>query len=204
MRGPNGSDTTQISRNRERRAGPKRARHESLQMSKAKVAIWGGGARPDRRLSCSGAAALDERWRRCARPQGGAGRCRSRSPTAERKTVPVRIDALGTVTPIASVAIKARVDTTITGVHFGDGAHVKKGDLLFTLDGRAIEAQIAQTEGMIARDQAQLDGAERDVARYTDLVAKGATPTVNLDNAKTQVRCLSAPRSRPTRACSKI
>ena len=40
----------------------------------------------------------------------------------------------------------------------------KKGDLLFTLDGRAIEAQIAQTEGTIARDQAQLDGAERDVA----------------------------------------
>jgi RND family efflux transporter, MFP subunit len=58
--------------------------------------------------------------------------------------------------------------------------------LLFTLDGRAIEAQIAQTEGMVARDRAQLAGAERDVARYTDLVAKSATPVINLDNAKTQ------------------
>jgi membrane fusion protein, multidrug efflux system len=106
--------------------------------------------------------------------------------TAERKTVPVLIQALGTVTPIASVAIKARVDTTITGVHFEDGALVQKGEPLFTLDGRAIEAQIAQTEGQIARDRAQLEGAERDVRRYTDLVAKGATPTVNLDNAKTQ------------------
>jgi RND family efflux transporter MFP subunit len=105
---------------------------------------------------------------------------------AERKQVPVRVDALGNVTPIASVAIKARVDTAIVGVHFRDGAEVKKGDLLFTLDGRAIEAQVAQTEGAIARDQAQLAGAERDVARYTDLVAKAATPTVNLDNAKTQ------------------
>jgi RND family efflux transporter MFP subunit len=105
---------------------------------------------------------------------------------AERKVVPVQLDALGTVTPIASVAIKARVDTNIVGVHFRDGQEVKKGDLLFTLDGRAIEAQIKQTEGAIARDQAQLDGALRDVARYTDLVAKSATPTVNLDNAKTQ------------------
>ena len=105
---------------------------------------------------------------------------------AQRKPVPVQIGALGTVTPIASVAIKARVDTSITAVHFRDGQEVKKGDLLFTLDGRAIEAQIAQTEGQIARDQAQLDGAMRDVNRYTDLVAKAATPQTNLDNAKTQ------------------
>jgi membrane fusion protein, multidrug efflux system len=106
--------------------------------------------------------------------------------TAERKPVPVRVESLGNVTPIASVAIKARVDTAIMAVHFRDGAEVKKGELLFTLDGRAIEAQIAQTEGAIARDQAQLEGAERDVRRYTDLVAKSATPVVNLDNAKTQ------------------
>ena len=106
--------------------------------------------------------------------------------TAERKAVPVRIESLGSVTPIASVAIKARVDTAIMAVHFRDGAEVKKGDLLFTLDGRAIEAQIAQTEGAIARDRAQLAGAERDVARYTELVAKSATPVMNLDNAQTQ------------------
>ena len=111
---------------------------------------------------------------------------------AERKNVPVRVDALGTVTPIASVAIKSRLETTITGVHFDDGARVNKGQVLFTLDGRAIEAQIAQTEGAIARDRAQLAGAERDVARYTDLVAKSATPTVNLDNAKTQAEVYKA------------
>ena len=50
--------------------------------------------------------------------------------------MPVRLSALGNVTPIASVAIKPQVDTTITAVHFRDGAEVKKGDLLFTLDGR--------------------------------------------------------------------
>ena len=45
---------------------------------------------------------------------------------------------------------------------------------------------IAQAEGVVARDKAQLEGAERDIARFTDLVAKAATPVVNLDNAKTQ------------------
>jgi RND family efflux transporter MFP subunit len=105
---------------------------------------------------------------------------------AVRKQVPVQLQALGTVTPIASVALKARVDTTITAVHFADGAHVNAGEVLFTLDGRAIQAQIAATEGQIARDKAQLEGAERDVRRYTDLVGKGATPVTNLDNAKTQ------------------
>ena len=111
---------------------------------------------------------------------------------AERKKVPVRVVSLGSVTPIASVAIKARVDTAIMAVHFRDGQAVKKGDLLFTLDGRAIEAQIVQTEGMVARDKAQLAGAERDVARYTDLVAKAATPVINLDNAKTQSEVFTA------------
>lgn len=105
---------------------------------------------------------------------------------AEKKMVPLTVDALGTVTPITSVAIKARLDTEIIGVHFADGARVKKGDLLFTLDDRQLRAQIAQAEGVVARDKAQLEGAERDIARFTDLVAKSATPVVNLDNAKTQ------------------
>ena len=105
---------------------------------------------------------------------------------AERKSLPVQLEALGTVTPIASVAVKPRLDSEIIGVHFADGAEVKQGDLLFTLDGRALEAQIRQADGQIARDVAQLEGAERDVRRFTELVAKSATPVTNLDNARTQ------------------
>ena len=70
---------------------------------------------------------------------------------AERKTVPVEVDAIGTVSPIASVALKSRVETTITEVHFEDGARVKAGDLLFVLDSRQIDAQIAQAEGTLAQ-----------------------------------------------------
>src|SRR5579885_1370645 len=111
---------------------------------------------------------------------------------AVRKDVPVRIEALGTVTPIASVAIKARIDTAIESVHFQDGAHVTTGEVLFTLDCRAVDAQIAQTEGQIARDQAQLAGAERDVARYTSLVAKNATSQQTLDTATTAAESFRA------------
>jgi RND family efflux transporter MFP subunit len=105
---------------------------------------------------------------------------------AERKSVPIDVDAIGTVTPISSVALKSRVETAIVSVHFEDGARVNEGDLLFTLDARQIDAQIEQAEGMIARDQAQLEGAQRDLRRYSDLVAKGATTQVNVDNARTQ------------------
>jgi membrane fusion protein, multidrug efflux system len=105
---------------------------------------------------------------------------------AERKSVPVDVDANGTVTPISSVALKSRVETTILEVHFEDGAKVNEGDLLFTLDSRQIDAQIEQAEGMLARDKAQLEGAQRDLRRFNDLVAKGATTQVNVDNARTQ------------------
>lgn len=125
-------------------------------------------------------------------PGGGQRSASVEVATATKKKVRVRLDALGSVTTIASVAIKTRVDTEIVRVHFADGAKVAQGDILFTLDSRAIEAQIRQAEGLVARDQAQLDGAERDVRRYTDLVAKGATPTINLDNAMTQADAFRA------------
>jgi len=111
---------------------------------------------------------------------------------AERKPVPVDVDAIGMVTPISSVALKARLETTIVAVHFEDGAKVNEGDLLFTLDARQIDAQIEQAEGALARDRAQLEGAQRDLRRYTDLVGKGATTQVNVDNAKTQSDILIA------------
>jgi len=105
---------------------------------------------------------------------------------AERKSVPVDVDAIGMVTPISSVALKSRLETTILAVHFEDGAKVNEGDLLFTLDSRQIDAQIEQAEGVLAKDQAQLEGAQRDLRRYNDLVGKGATTQVNVDNARTQ------------------
>jgi RND family efflux transporter MFP subunit len=109
---------------------------------------------------------------------------------AERKPVPVDVDSIGTVTPISSVALKSRLETTIVAVHFEDGAKVNEGDLLFTLDSRQIDAQIEQAAGMLTKDQAQLEGAQRDLKRFNDLIGKGATTQVNVDNAKTQADVL--------------
>lgn len=105
---------------------------------------------------------------------------------AIKKKTPVILESLGNVTTMASVAVKPRIDTEIVGIHFTDGAFVKRGDLLVTLDSRAIEAQIAQAEGNLARDQAQLAGAERDLRRNSELLSKGAGPQLNVENSKTQ------------------
>jgi len=112
--------------------------------------------------------------------------------TATKKVVPVRLEVLGSVTPIASVAVKSRVDSEITGVHFRDGALVREGDLLFTLDSRTLEAQVRQVEGLLAGAKANLEQAERDVARYTELIAKSATTLVTLQNARTQTNIYRA------------
>jgi len=112
--------------------------------------------------------------------------------TAVKKPVPLRIEGLGIVMPMASVAIKARVESQIVGVHFTDGAAVKEGDVLFTLDSRAVEAQIRQVEAVLNGAKAQLEQAERDLQRYTDLFAKNATTQVTVSNASTQVNILRA------------
>ena len=143
-------------------------------------------------VAVAGAAGATWKWNLWG-PQGAVAQAPAQPrpvavevATAVKKSTPVQIEALGTVIPTASVAIKSRIDSEITGIHFADGARVKQGDLLISLDSRAIEAQLLQAEGNIARDRAQLEGAERDLKRYTELVAKGATAITNLDNAKTQ------------------
>lgn len=128
-------------------------------------------------------------------PQNGAAQQKGPPPrvipvevvTAVMRDVPVRLEALGTVTPIASVAIKARLESVISAVHFRDGAMVNAGDLLFTLDSRQLEAEIRRVEAVIAGAAAQQEQAERDVQRYSELVQKNATTQVTLNNAQTQV-----------------
>jgi RND family efflux transporter MFP subunit len=143
-----------------------------------------------------GAVLLHNNWpaeRAAARPPNRANQAVPvEVAKAVRKRVPVRIDALGTVTPIASVAIKARVDTAIVGVHFKDGARVAKGDLLFTLDCRQIEADMKRVQAVIDGAQATLAEAQRDVVRYTELAARNATPIVTLNKAHTLVNVSKA------------
>jgi len=111
---------------------------------------------------------------------------------AELKDVPFRVDALGTVQPMVSVVVRSRVDSQVEQVHFADGATVKQGDLLFTLDSRAIEAQIRQAEASLARDKAQLEKSDRDVERIKGLTERGTYTAVQLADARTNNEMLKA------------
>ncbi|MBX9845306.1 MAG: efflux RND transporter periplasmic adaptor subunit [Xanthobacteraceae bacterium] len=111
---------------------------------------------------------------------------------AVRKPVPFRLEALGTVTTIASVAVKPRIDSEIVAVKFEDGARVKQGDVLFVLDNRTIEAEIKRVEAVITSAEAQHEQAVRDVARYSELVQKNATTQVTLNNSMTQLNVSKA------------
>ena len=142
-------------------------------------------------LALAGAVVVFRPWSQqgavAQAPRGAARVVPVAVATAIKQDVPVRIDALGTVTAMASVALKSRVDSEITGVHFADGARVKQGDVLFTLDSRQIQADIKRVEAIIAGAEATLEQAQRDVLRYTELVARNATTLVTLNNAQTQV-----------------
>ncbi len=111
---------------------------------------------------------------------------------AQRKDVPYRVESLGTVQPLVTVSVRSRVDSQVDKVHFADGAKVTEGEPLFTLDSRAIDAQIRQAEATLARDKAQLEKAKRDLERISGLVLKGTYSVVQEADSKTNAEVLAA------------
>jgi len=105
-------------------------------------------------VACSGAVAFQVFGHREASAPATTPQRRVQVTTevAVKKKSPILIESLGNVTTFASVAIKPRIDDEIVGVHFTDGAEVKKDDLLITLDRRALEAQLRQAEATLLRE----------------------------------------------------
>ncbi|MEN9709251.1 MAG: hypothetical protein RIQ68_1659 [Pseudomonadota bacterium] len=126
-----------------------------------------------------------------AQQNGGNNAAQNRPPVnvriakAERGALPLVTEAVGTVQPIASVALRSRIDAQIDSILVSDGAAVKAGDVLVKLDSRQIEAQIKQAEATLAKDRTTLEQAERDVVRFSELVSRQTGTQVALDNAKT-------------------
>ncbi|MFL1547106.1 efflux RND transporter periplasmic adaptor subunit [Pseudomonas sp. O39] len=102
--------------------------------------------------------------------------------------VPVYIDALGTVTPTRSVTVVTQVDGILSSVAFKEGQHVSKGQVIARIDDRALKAQLAVAKGTLAHDQAVLSNAQRDLARYRDLVKAGSTSQQTLDTQASLVQ----------------
>jgi multidrug efflux system membrane fusion protein len=89
-----------------------------------------------------------------------------------QQAVPVRIQAVGSGEPYATVAIKARVDGQIVDVRFKEGQEVRAGSVLFNIDPRPFEAVLKQAEANHQRDLAQLAQAKRQEERYLELFQK--------------------------------
>jgi multidrug efflux system membrane fusion protein len=105
--------------------------------------------------------------------------------TVTRQPMPVRLTTIGTVQTVANVVVKSRVDGYITDVLIKDGQFVKAGQVMFKLDDRAARDQVEQT-------QAQLDNAERDVARYRPLVKQQFVSRQVYDTALANAQALQA------------
>ena len=91
-------------------------------------------------------------------------------------------DAIGTVTPIYTDSITAQVTGVITAVHYREGQLVQKGDPLVDIDSRQYEAQLAQAEGTLERDQNLLAQAQMDLERYKVAWGKNAIPRQTLED----------------------
>lgn len=110
----------------------------------------------------------------------------------EIRPTPVRISTVGTVQPLATVAVKARIDSVVEAVHFVEGQEVKAGDRLFTLDPRPAEAQLRLAEANRERDLAQLERARADARRYQDLLRRDAVARQQYETAVAQAGALEA------------
>ncbi|MCY1273104.1 Multidrug resistance protein MdtA [compost metagenome] len=106
----------------------------------------------------------------------------------EQGSLPVHYHALGTVTAYNTVNVRARVNGQLVKVLFQEGQEVKAGDLLAVVDPRPYQAALAQAEGTLQQNQAQLKNAQTDLARYKGLYAEDSIARQTLDTQEALVR----------------
>ncbi len=95
---------------------------------------------------------------------------------SEARNVPIIVRGLGTVTAFNTVSVKSRVQGSITQVNFREGQEVHTGDLLFQIDPRPYQAILDQAQATLAKDQANLANAQKDLGRYADLLKRDFAP----------------------------
>jgi multidrug efflux system membrane fusion protein len=125
---------------------------------------------------------------------GGGGRGGPASTvgvaTAHKADIPVLIEALGTVTPVANVTVQPQVSGVLTQVLFKEGQMVKKGDVLATIDPQPFQIALAQAQGARVRDEAQLEAARVTQDRYSTLLAQDSVARQDYDTQVALVKQL--------------
>ncbi|HBW2224526.1 TPA: MdtA/MuxA family multidrug efflux RND transporter periplasmic adaptor subunit [Klebsiella quasipneumoniae subsp. quasipneumoniae] len=107
--------------------------------------------------------------------------------TATSESVPRYLSGLGTVTAANTVTVRSRVDGQLLAIHFQEGQQVKAGDLLAEIDPSQFKVALAQAQGQLAKDQATLANARRDLARYQQLVKTNLVSRQELDTQQSLV-----------------
>jgi membrane fusion protein, multidrug efflux system len=101
--------------------------------------------------------------------------------------ITVRIPALGTITPLATVTVKAQIAGQLQKILFTEGQLVKQGDPLALIDPRPYEAALAQAEGNLRKDQALLKDARLDLKRYEELITQDSVAQQQVDSQRSSV-----------------
>jgi multidrug efflux system membrane fusion protein len=114
----------------------------------------------------------------------GARPVQVRTAPVEVKTTPVEVLAVGRITSIRSVAIRAQVAGQLVAAHFTEGQAVRQGDLLLELDRRPFEAALAEARANLARDVARAENARTDAARTEELAGREFVTRQQADAAR--------------------
>jgi multidrug efflux system membrane fusion protein len=103
------------------------------------------------------------------------------SAVVQSGDINVTINALGTVTSLATVTVRSQISGQIMRIAFTEGQLVNKGDLLVEIDSRPYELALAQAQGALKQHQAMLQAAQLDLERYQTLAKTNAIPRQQLD-----------------------
>ena len=111
---------------------------------------------------------------------------------AQKRDMPVTLQITGSVTPLTSVDLRSQVTSTVAKVHFVEGQFVRAGQLLFTLDSRTDEANLAKAKAQLAKDQANLADAKRQFDRAQQLFAQNFVAQGSVDTAQAVMESATA------------
>ncbi|VTU23940.1 Multidrug transporter MdtA [Variovorax sp. SRS16] len=132
--------------------------------------------------------------KRSGQPAGGPGFGGASSTVghaaARQADLPVTIEALGTVTPLATITLKPQVGGILTEVLFTEGQTVAKGQLLARIDPRPYEQALMQAQGTRVRDEAQLEAARVTLTRYRTLLGQDSIARQDVDTQAALVKQL--------------
>ncbi|MDP1887811.1 efflux RND transporter periplasmic adaptor subunit [Polaromonas sp.] len=110
--------------------------------------------------------------------------------TAERASIPILLEALGTVTPQATVKVRPQVSGVLQKVLFKEGQMLRAGELMATIDPRQFELALQQASGQRQRDEAQLDSARVTLQRFKTLLGQDSIARQEVDSQAALVKQL--------------